>query len=204
MSLSGINYQGNTLGIDTAFIFASVLAGTYTFNNVDDIALYATEAEGPLLFTGSTFFNIAGGTVTALVTLAGGSDGFITGIAAFGGATVGAGCLLEIAGCNIVAPVTVAATGSADVRGSNYNGNTNLVGPGPIDRTTYTMSVTTTIAGANPIVFPVPYQDNGFNVNLQLTAGPGNVVTVTNKTPTGFTINDPVGGNTYDVSVMHD
>jgi hypothetical protein len=41
-------------------------------------------------------------------------------------------------------------------------------------------------------------------VALQPTAGPANGVTVTGKTGAVFTINDSVGGNTFDVTVIHD
>jgi hypothetical protein len=110
-----------------------------------------------------------------------------------------------MAGCNLTAKLTVAAGASADVRGSNYNGNVNLVGPGTINRTTHTDSSPLTIPGPNNVVFAVPFPDGAYNVAMQLTSGPGSAaVTVTGKTGLGFTINDPVGGNKFDITVTHD
>lgn len=210
VSLAGYNYNGNTLGLDNATIVASVMgAGVYTINNVGIIKIKATDGQAPVLFTGDTFFIISGGLEFDLVTLAGTARGDITGIGDFGGVTVASGCLATIAGCNSSGPINVAAGGEVDLRGSSYNGNASLVGPGPINRTTFTIpAVVTTIAGANPITFHVPYPPgvNNYNVNLQLIAGPGNAaVTVTAKTNTGFTINDTVNaGNTFDVTVIND
>jgi hypothetical protein len=59
--------------------------------------------------------------------------------------------------------------------------------------------------GANAVTFAVPFPDAAYNVLLQLTAGPGNAAVATSgKTGAGFTINDPAGGHTYDVTVIHD
>jgi hypothetical protein len=118
---------------------------------------------------------------------------------------IGDSAFCAFAGSYLTQPLTVAVGASADVRGANYNGNANLVGPGPINRTTHTQSFGPTVAGANAVAFAVPFPDGAYNVSLQLTAGPGNAaVTVTGKTGAGFTINDAVGGNTYDVIVSHD
>lgn len=209
VSLAGFNYNGNTLGLDNVTITASVMGvGVYTINNVGGIIkILATAGQAPILFTGATFFLIAGGLEFDLVTLAGTARGDITGIGDFGGTTVASGCLATIAGCNSSGPINVAAGGEVDLRGSSYNGNASLIGPGIINRTTFTIpAVVTTISGANPVAFHVPYPDGDYNVNLQLIAGPGNAaVTVTNKTGTGFTINDTVNaGNTFDVTVIHD
>jgi hypothetical protein len=208
VSLAGYNYNGNTLGLDNATIVASVMgAGVYTINNVGIIKIKATDGQAPVLFTGDTFFIISGGLEFDLVTLAGTARGDITGIGDFGGTTVASECLATIAGCNSSGPINVAAGGEVDLRGSSYNGNASLIGPGVINRTTFTIpAVVTTIAGANPVAFHAPYPDGNYNVNLQLIAGPGNAaVTVTAKTGTGFTINDSVNsGNTFDVTVIHD
>jgi hypothetical protein len=204
--LRGLTYNADASLNDAALIFASVLMGgaPYTFNNIGEMNFLASRTRA-LAFTGGTFFNIAGGTELGPVTLSDTASGTISGITDFGPVNVGTGCSVTIAGCNITSPVTVAAGGSADVRGSNFNGDANLVGPGTINRTTLTTSFGPTAVGANPVVFAVSYPDGTYNVNLQLTAGPGSAgVTVTAKTGVGFTINDPVGGNTFDVIVIHD
>jgi hypothetical protein len=202
--LSGLIYNGQS-GLDTSIIFASVLMpGTYTFNNIAAMNLYATRGRA-MSFTGSTSFQIAGGTELGLITLSGTASGRITGIADLGGVSVGAGCSVVLSGCDNTGAITVAAGGSADVRATNYGGNANLVGPGTINRTTFATSFGPTAIGANAVVFAVPYPDGTYNVNLQLVAGAGSAaVTVTAKTGTGFTINDPVGGNTFDFVVSHD
>jgi hypothetical protein len=48
------------------------------------------------------------------------------------------------------------------------------------------------------------FPDNAYNVSLQLTAGPGNAgATVTAKLGDSFTINDAVGGNTFDYTLIY-
>ena len=162
-----------------------------------------------MTFNGACRFAIAGGTTIPAAVAPWNvnetSTGFVTG--AFLGTpwNVASGASVVISGCDITSPITVAAGGVADVRGSNYNGNANLVGPGTINRTTHTQSFGPTVVGANAVVFAVPFPDAIYNVALQLTAGPGSAgVTVTGKTGAGFTINDPVGGNTFDILVNHD
>jgi hypothetical protein len=203
--LRGLTYNAGPSLHDASLIFASVLMGgaPYTFDNVGQMNFLASRTRA-LTFTGGTSFNIAGGTGLGSITLSGTATGTISGITEFGAVNVGAGCSVTIAGCNITAPVTVAAGGSADVRGSNFNGDVNLVGPGTINRNTLATSFGPTALGANAVVFAVPYPNGTYNVALQPTAGPANGVTVTGKTGAGFTINDSVGGNTFDVTVIHD
>jgi hypothetical protein len=160
-------------------------------------------------FNGDCLFAIAAGTTIPAASLPNSvndtSTGTVTGANLTTDWNVGAGASVTIAGCALNAVLTVDAAGSADVHGSNYNGNANLVGPGPINRTTHTDAFGPTAIGANAVAFAVPFPDGAYNVSLQLTAGPGNAgVTVTGKTGAGFTINDTVGGNTYDITVIHD
>ena len=162
-----------------------------------------------ITFNGACRFAIAGGTtIPAAVApwnVNGTSLGFVTGALLATPWNLASGTSVVMSGCDITSPVTVAAGATADVRGSNYNGNANLVGPGTINRTTHTQSFGPTVVGANAVVFTVPFPDAIYNVALQLTAGPGSAgVTVTGKTGAGFTINDPVGGNTFDILVNHD
>jgi hypothetical protein len=147
--------------------------------------------------------------ITASSTLTGTSSGIFSGGTVSGACVVGAGCSLKLAGCDITG--VISGAGATDVRGSNYNGNANLgIGPGTVNRSVFTGSFGPTAVGANPVAFAPtsPYPDTIYNVNLQLTADPfatGSAgVTVTGKAVGGFTINDPIGGHTFDYTVIHD
>ncbi len=164
---------------------------------------------GGLVFNGACIFAIGGCETlpgVAVPTAVNGTTvGTIAGSSLFTPWNLAAGTSVSMGGCFLNANLTVAAGAAADVRGCNYAGNAHLIGPGTINRTTHTQSFGPTIAGANPVVFAVPFPDAAYNVQLQLTAGPGNAaVTVTAKAGAGFTINDAVGGNTYDITVTHD
>jgi hypothetical protein len=114
------------------------------------------------------------------------------------------------AGCSFSDPpppvgppaLEVAAGATADIRSSECS---SFNGPGAINRRSLTTHFGPTTPGANAVTFAVPFPDGTYNVLLQLTAGPGNAaVTTSGKKGTDFTINDAVGGNTYDVTVVHD
>ena len=120
------------------------------------------------------------------------------------GWTLGRGTSVVFGGCSLSA-LKVEAGATADIRSSECP-DLSLSGPGEVSRRSLTTSFGPTVPGANPVKFNVPFPpDPSYNVSLQLTAGPGNAaVTTSGKTGAGFTINDAVGGNTYDVTVIHD
>jgi hypothetical protein len=164
---------------------------------------------GGLVFNGACIFAIGGCETLPGVAVAtavnGTSTGTVTGSSVFTPWNLAPGTKVTMSGCNITAKLGVAAGATADVRGSNYNGNGNLTGLGTINRTTHTDASPLTVIGPNAVVFAVPFPDVAYNVALQLTSGPGSAaVTVTGKTGVGFTINDPVGGNKFDITVTHD
>jgi hypothetical protein len=124
------------------------------------------------------------------------------------GTTLSGTASVAFTGCFGTGAITVPAGATADVRGSNNT--TNLVGPGKINRTisSFVFGPTSIVSSVNPVAFTIPYIDANYSVALQLTAsapqGPGNVATFTTALAnTGFTINDSVGGNTYQVTVSH-
>jgi hypothetical protein len=120
--------------------------------------------------------------------------------------SVGAGSSVVISGGTLFGTVTAAAGGTADVRMTNVNGDAKLIGPGTINRTTWIgTAVTPAGPSATAVVLSPPFPDALYNVHLQLTSGAvGADLTVTGKTGAGFTINDSVGGNTFDFTVIHD
>ena len=109
-------------------------------------------------------------------------------------------------GCKLLNTLTVAAGSSADIRDTNYGQNANLIGPGTINRSTWNEVAGPTVGGVPlVVVLNPPFPEASYNVQLQLTAGPGNAgVTVTAKTGASFTINDSVGGNTFDYSLLQE
>ena len=162
-----------------------------------------------MTFNGAARFSIVGSETIPAATMQwfvnGTSSGTVVGCQLLTRWNLASGTAVVMSGCDILLPITVAAGAVADVRASNYNGNANLIGPGPINRTTWTTTFGPTVVGANLVVLNPPFPDGAYNVALQLVAGPGSAgVTVTGKTGAGFTINDPVGGNTYDIIVNHD
>jgi hypothetical protein len=212
----GITVATGRGAADNLFYFNCILGAgatnsTYT-NMVGTIAGIGVEIVGSrfrgLTFAGSTGARIQGGESAALggntYALTGTAKAIFQGVNIENVVTVASGCTLTINGGPLNTTLTVAAGGAADVRGSNYGGNANLLGAGTINRTTWISSVGPTVVGANAVVLNPPYPDANYNVNLQLTAGAGAFATITGKTGAGFTINDSVGGNTFDYTVIHD
>lgn len=149
--------------------------------------------------------NVFGATLAGLFTFSGlhliNSPGVLGNGNAFADVDVDATSSLGTVGSNL-GTLTVAAGGTADVRHSTY---TALAGLGAINRDTTLMSVGPTAVGANAVAIAPPLMDANYNVLLTLTAGaaaPG-LITVTGKTASGFTINDPAGGHTFDVTIQH-
>lgn len=161
-----------------------------------------------ITFAGATQARIEGGEILGgsfPMALTGTSNLRICAGASVQKTTVASGCTLVMTGCDINNTCTVAAGGAADLRGSNYNGNGNLLGAGTINRTTWNQTTAATGVGANAIVWTVPYPDGTYTVQAQLVSGPGNAaMTITAKTGTGCTLTDSVGGNVWDLTVIHD
>jgi hypothetical protein len=200
---SALTYTGRPGGVDDAFFFfASVVGAPVTFTDIGNVNFLSVQ-KGNVTLAGATGLRSTGGSQLGVLTLNQTGNCRYSGEVISGAVVVGVGSLLNtFAGCGMSSTLTVPVGGAADVRMSNIPA-ANLVGPGTINRTAHTQSFTTTIAGANPLVFAVPFPDANYNVSLQLTAGPGNAAaTVTGKLGAGFTINDVIG-NTYDVTVTH-
>jgi len=206
--IAGMTYNGKGISAvtDILIVFASVLApGTHSYNNVRHVTFHAVSMLASITFNGSTGFQILGGFSLGILNAEQTGPGRIVGHAIHAGVDVGAGASVVISGSVLNGNVTVAAGGTADVRGTNVNGNAHLVGPGAFNRTTWTGTFGPTTAGANSVVLDPPFPDGAYNATLQLVAGPGNNrATVTDKAGAGFTINDAVGGNTFDYTVAHD
>jgi hypothetical protein len=205
---AGVTYNGRGISAatDNLLVFASVLApGTHSYNNVGQVTFLALAMRPTITFSGSTGFYILGGFSSGMLNANQTGPGRIVGHDIQAGVNVGAGASVVIAGSVLNANVTVAAGATADVRGTNVNGNAHLVGPGAFNRTTWTGTFGPTTVGANSVVLDPPFPDGAYNATLQLIAGPGNPgVTVTGKAGGGFTINDEVGGNTFDYTLVHD
>jgi hypothetical protein len=156
-------------------------------------------------FSGATTNPAASGTWSVNGTTVGkftGTNFLALGIAAAAGTSV------AVAGCYDSGALTGA--GAFDVRGTNYNGNANLTGiTGTANRTTWTQSFGSTVAGANLVTltpaYPTPVT---YNVSLAYTAVGVAVagVTITGKTGGSFVLTEPAGasGNTYDITVTND
>lgn len=147
------------------------------------------------VFTSCTFF----GDVSFVNTQAigGASNSY------FGAVNVDAtSTFLSNSGSNFNGPVTVAAGGQADLRKSTV---TTLAGLGAINRDTVLLSVGPTAIGANAVPIAPPLMDATYNAILTLVAGALALtgITVTAKTASGFTLTDPAGGHTFDVTIQH-
>ena len=207
---------GRGIGQDNFFMFDCILlTGGTSFTNMTGVIapiafgveLVSSRLRG-VTFAGNTLARIQGGEqvgAAGTIALTGTALVICQGFNVSRPVTVASGCSFTLQD-QLTATLTVAAGGTADLRGANFATNANLVGPGTINRTTWTQIFGPTVAGANVVpITNAPFPDGVYNVSLQLIAGPGNAgVTVTGKTGTDFTINDAVGGNTFDVSIIHD
>jgi hypothetical protein len=98
--------------------------------------------------------------------------------------------------------VTVAAGGSADLRGGEYLAASNLAGSGVIDRNLWRTTVGPTSSGANVVALEPAYLNANYNAHVTQTAGTPTAVTVTNKAAVQLILNDAVGGNTFDITIV--
>jgi hypothetical protein len=203
---------------DEIFIYNSnLLNGTYTFTDIQGIIpaiqIISSRFRGLNLIGDTTCVveggnNIRPGGGPAPITVQGTATLQLQGLNINNPVNVTSTAPLGLTanGCIFNDTVTAGAGATADIRGSNYRQNSNLIGPGAINRSLWNAAVAgPTVLGANPVVFNPPFPDATYTANLQLTSGPGNAgTTVTGKTGAGFTINEPVGGNAYDYSVTQE
>ena len=189
-------------------------AGAYVFTDMNGVTngveVVGTRMRG-LTAAGDTTMRIQGGeTVTQAVTwtISGTAQLFAQGLNLQNPINVTSTAAIGFTahGCKLLNTLTVAAGSSADVRDTNYLQNANLVGPGMINRSTWNGVAGPTVGGVPlVVVLNPPFPETSYNVQLQLTAGPGNAgVTVTAKTGASFTITDSVGGNTFDYSLLQE
>ncbi len=119
--------------------------------------------------------------------------------------TVASGCSVTTVGGKLTSTITVASGGTADVRTTNIGASTNLAGPGTINRTSFRFTTSATSMGANAITFAIPLPDANYSLSFSLVSGAGNAaMTWSSKTGSGFTLNDSVGTNVWEVTVTHD
>jgi hypothetical protein len=204
---------------------ADGIACSSRISNVDNVAILdskiATPTGGPSLASfDNTVANLLNGTYTT-IALTGTATIEIDGNQIFDAVTIdtntsnriGAAQIFGTVGISGTAQVdftgswfapgavlTVAAGCKADVRMAEYNGNTNLAGAGKIDRTVWRTSFGPTGAGNNIVPISPPLWDANYGVSIELTAA-GAYPPVSAKTNASFTINDPVGGNTYNFTI---
>lgn len=208
--LTGIGQAGG--GADLVSVFSSVTGvGVTTFTDIQ-VSFMGTRYSG-CVFNGACSFQLDGGqnqpSATDAHEVNGTSSGEVAGLTCTVGWTLDDTASVVFSGCTFTengdgpADLTVGATATADIRSSAIP-DAQLFGPGAVLRRSQTASPAITVAGANAVLFTVPFPDGDYNVALQLTAGPGNAATtITAKTGSGFTINDSVGGNTFDAVITH-
>lgn len=204
-SVTGRSASGATQDL-IYFGLCNLSSGSFTFSNCL-VEIQSCRHRG-CTFNNACIYNINGGNPVPNGTglpwaVNGTSTGIATGSDFNSQWTFASGTSGTFAGCHTSANINANAGSSVDVLASDIP-VANLVGPGPINRRTHIQSSGATSAGANAIAFTIPFIDANYNVNLQLTAGPGNAAaTITAKAGSGFTINDSVGGNTFDITVAH-
>lgn len=193
--------RGGGARTDHFQLWLSTLICTVNFTNV--IVNLSSGTYLDLNFAGECDFDVNGDQVFGVVTLAGTSVGALQATQIFGNVNVGTGTSIDIVSSVLEqnAVLTVAAGGDADIRMSEFQVNAQLVGPGPIDRSIWTTTIAGTAAGNNVIPISPPYPDGLYNVAIELTAA-GAYPPVSAKGGSSFTINDPVGGNTYNFTLM--
>jgi hypothetical protein len=201
---STISWTGRSPGEDTLFVFGGLNVGGTT--DLSDVQMIATGALLADLLLRGTSILIEDGCLhfgelhtfdTAAAIVSGGSV-FI------GPVTAEPGTSISAPNCSFYSTVTAAAGASIDVRGGEVlGGSAALGGAGTIDRTLTAMTFGPTVAGANLVPFAVPYPNAAYNVSVTENAGAGGGAwpSVTLKTPTDFTLNDPTGGRTFDITV---
>jgi len=78
-----------------------------------------------------------------------------------------------------------------------------LVGPGAIDRLDFVKTVTGTSVGANSVAFTVPFSSAAYYVTpIQTSAAGGTNPAITNKTASGFDLDDADGSRDFDLLVQ--
>lgn len=191
-------------GNDYVQIFDSIIFGggpitlTSVWGNIYHSFILALTVAG----AGGT--TVQGWQVWGAVTIGGTAAVDIMQTLCVGSVTVGPGASLVGAASLFTSTLSTAALGSIDVRGAEVRSPAQfLAGGGGIDRTLYRFALATG-AGPNIIAFAVPYATTTYDVLITENAGPGGgpTVTVTGKTPAGFTLNDPAGGRSFDITIV--
>lgn len=180
-------------------IWGSTLICTMTFTNTI-VNLGGAGTYTVMNFNGACDVNSVGDQLYGTMTLVGSSVFAIQGSQIVGDFNVGAGCALEVAGSVLEAPsiLTVASGGTADVRGSSYKSNTQLVGPGMVDRSIWRTAFGPTVVGNNVVPLDPPYADANYGVVIE-NAG---LATIVSKSTGSFVLNDPTGGNSYAITIL--
>jgi hypothetical protein len=217
---TAIGRAGASQSDEAFFNGCNLLNAPNTFTNMDGVTpgvqLTSTRFRS-LIVNGDSRCDILGGSNIAVgggaITVADTAQVLAEGITFNNPITVSSTAAIgfKLYGGALNAALTVNAGSNADVRSSNYVQKANLVGPGGINRTTWNDTTVATVNGANAVVFAVPYPpgETSYNVLTQLVTdgGSGGLgCTVSNKTNTGFTLNDPSagGGNVFDYTVVQE
>jgi hypothetical protein len=179
----------------------STLIATLAFSNT--IVNFSGCTLLALAFSGASDFDINGDQSFGTISLADTTTGSIQSMEIIAPIVVGSGCSLGVVGSVFETPssLTVASGGSADIRGCRYLSNSQLVGPGSISRSLWTIAVST-VAGDNTITLDPPYPDARYSVAVEMTAPGGAYPAITSKSSGSFTLNDPVGGQTLNLTIM--
>lgn len=130
---------------------------------------------------------------TALTMLGGSQSGSVA---------VDATSTLAMPGGQLTGVCTVASGGLVDLIGTSWSDSTKIAGAGATDRSPVRLTKASTSVGANAIAISPPLLDANYHVAVTQTAGAAALVTVTAKTASGFTLNDAVGGNSFDLTVL--
>jgi hypothetical protein len=190
----GFTFNGPAAGV--LWVACVFVSAGQSFNNVSTTCT-ACVINATWSLTGTSSMRFSGGTIGVIPVLTG-TAVLQVSVPTLPGATVGVGCSLDAPGTKVTAPIT--GLGAVDVRGANYNSNANLTGiTGTCRRSNWTGSVVT-VLGPNLITLLPAYTANTYVVNFEPAVGFA-ALTVTAKLAGSFTLNDPVGGQTFNYSI---
>lgn len=205
--VGSISVTGRPGGLDGFQAWDCILepAAGLTFNDMISVNLLNGTYTG-ITLTGVTSLEIDGNQVFGDINInTPGQSSRIASAQIFGLVNVTASAETDFTG-SWFAPgsvLTVAAGAVADVRTAEYNVAANLAGAGSIDRSIWRTTFGPTAIGDNVIPINPPLPTTDYHVSIELTAA-GAYPPVVAKTPNSFTINDPVGGNTYNFAVLRE
>lgn len=174
-----------------------------TFDN-SNVNIFSSSTDS-ITCTGNCAIDVRACETFNPISISGTTVGSIEATQINGIVAIGSGCSVSFTGSQFQpgSIITVAAGGHADLVGAQWNSNANLAGAGTIDRSIWRTSVGPTVLGANVVPIAPPLKDNVYNISIAQTAGsPQDPPIVTAKTASSVTIDDSVGGGTFDVTIL--